>query len=119
VVQHVSARGAVVYVGKPVELASTAELYLRPRHPYTEALMSAVPRPDPRDRRKGSRIRLEGEVADPAHPPAGCYFHPRCRYAQERCRVEAPPLRDVGGGHWASCHFAGELELRGVADQTA
>jgi peptide/nickel transport system ATP-binding protein len=118
VVQHVSDRVAVMYVGKLVELASTAELYFRPRHPYTEALMSAAPRPDPRGRRKGSRIRLEGEVADPAHPPAGCTFHPRCRYAQERCRSEAPALQDVGGGHWAACHFARELALKGVADQT-
>ncbi len=118
VVQHVSDRVVVMYVGKLAEIASTEELYFRPRHPYTEALMSSVPRPDPRGRRKGSRIRLEGEVADPAHPPTGCYFHPRCRYAQERCRAEAPALRDVGGGHWAACHFAGDLALKGVADQT-
>ncbi len=118
VVQHVSDRVAVMYVGKLVELASTEELYFRPRHPYTEALMSAVPRPDPRGRRKGSRIRLEGEVADPAHPPTGCYFHPRCRYARQRCRTETPELRDVGGGHQAACHFSGELTLKGVADQT-
>ena len=117
VVEHIADRVAVMYVGKVVELASTGELYGNPQHPYTEALLSAVPKPDPRLRDKGTRIRLEGEVADPASPPSGCYFHPRCRYAKDRCRRETPTLRDVGGGHLAACHFAEELHLKGVTGQ--
>ena len=115
VVEHISDRVAVMYVGKLVELASTEELYYNPQHPYTEALLSAVPKPDPRLRNKGNRIRLEGEVADPASPPSGCYFHPRCRYARDRCKVETPALREVAPGHFAACHFSEELQLRGVA----
>lgn len=114
VVEHIADRVAVMYVGKLVELAATRALYGNPQHPYTEALLSAVPKPDPRLRNKGERIRLEGEVADPASPPSGCYFHPRCRYAKDRCKVEEPTLRDVGGGHLAACHFAEELHLKGV-----
>jgi peptide/nickel transport system ATP-binding protein len=113
VVKHVSDRVAVMYVGQIVELAATEALYRTPRHPYTEALMSAVPKPDPRLR--GGRIVLEGDVADPANPPAGCYFNPRCRYAVERCRVEPPALREVAPGHLACCHRAEELTLAGVA----
>jgi oligopeptide/dipeptide ABC transporter ATP-binding protein len=113
VVKHVSDRVAVMYVGKMVEVAATASLYSRPRHPYTEALLSAVPKADPRLR--SQRIILQGEVADAAHPPSGCYFHPRCRYAVERCRVETPELAEVAPGHWASCHRANELTLKGVA----
>ncbi len=113
VVEHISHRVAVMYVGKIVELASTEEIFANPLHPYTEALLSAVPKPDPRLRNKGNRIRLEGEVADPSHPPSGCYFHPRCRYAQERCQHEEPAIREVGRNHWVACHFAEELELRG------
>jgi peptide/nickel transport system ATP-binding protein len=112
VVQHICDRVVVMYVGKVVESAETDELYFNPRHPYTEALLSAVPRPDPSA--VSSRIVLEGEVADPANPPPGCPFHTRCRYAQERCRVEVPPLRDIGGGHLAACHFSEELNLRGI-----
>ena len=112
VVKHVSDRVAVMYVGKIVELAPTAMLFARPRHPYTEALLSAVPVPDPR--RRARRIVLRGEVADPANPPAGCHFHPRCRYAVERCRNEAPALRKLADGHHASCHRAEELALAGV-----
>ena len=115
VVEYVSDRVAVMYVGRIVELAHRSRLFARPRHPYTEALLSAVPKPDPRRRRKGTRIRLDGEVADPANPPAGCYFHPRCRYAEARCREEEPALRDVGDGHLAACHFAGQLALRSVS----
>ena len=112
VVKHVSDRVAVMYVGKMVEVAATEDLYSRPRHPYTEALLSAVPKADPRLR--SQRIILQGEVADAAHPPSGCYFHPRCRYAVERCRVETPELAEIAPGHWASCHRAGELTLKGV-----
>ncbi len=113
VVEHISHRVAVMYVGKIVELASADELFANPQHPYTEALLSAVPKPDPRLRNKGVRIRLDGEVADPSDPPSGCYFHPRCPYAQDRCRHEEPPVRETGADHWVACHFADELELRG------
>ena len=95
VVKHVSDRVAVMYVGKIVEIAPTRALFARPRHPYTEALLSAVPVPDPR--RRSQRIVLEGEVADPANAPPGCHFHPRCPYAIERCRNEAPALRELDG----------------------
>jgi peptide/nickel transport system ATP-binding protein len=113
VVKHISDRVAVMYVGKLVELASTADLFARPRHPYTEALISAVPKPDPLLRRK--RIVLAGEVANPSNPPSGCYFHPRCRYAVDICSRETPPLRDFGNGHQAACHLADRLELAGLA----
>lgn len=118
VVEHLSTRVAVMYVGEIVELAATEELYSNPRHPYTEALLSAVPKPDPRLRNSSSRIRLEGEVPDPAAPPTGCRFHPRCPYSKERCRTETPELRKVGDEHWSACHFADELDLQGVADPT-
>jgi peptide/nickel transport system ATP-binding protein len=114
VVEHIADRVAVMYVGRVVELASTEDLFARPRHPYTEALLSAVPIPDPRSRGKRERIRLQGEVADPANQPSGCAFHPRCHYAEDRCRVERPALRHVGGGHYSACHFAESLDLRGV-----
>jgi len=112
VVKHVSDRVAVMYLGKIVELAPTAELFARPRHPYTEALLSAVPVPDPRRRRQ--RIVPRGEVADPSNPPAGCHFHPRCAYAIERCRSETPALRALADGRLARCHRAEELALAGV-----
>jgi peptide/nickel transport system ATP-binding protein len=112
VVEHVSDRVAVMYVGKIVELAPTGTLFTSPLHPYTEALMSAVPKPDPR--RKMARIVLEGEVPSPASPPPGCHFHPRCRYARELCGREAPPLREMAAGHLAACHFAGELGVKGI-----
>jgi peptide/nickel transport system ATP-binding protein len=114
VVSHISDRVAVMYVGKIVEIAPTQALFERPRHPYTEALLSAVLKPDPAARRSSQRIRLEGDVADPANPPPGCAFHPRCRYAQERCRVETPVLRPAGDGQLAACHFADELTLTGA-----
>jgi peptide/nickel transport system ATP-binding protein len=101
-----------MYVGKLVELANTADLFCTPKHPYTEALLSAVPKPDPRLR--GQRIILEGDVADPANPPSGCYFHPRCRYAKSICKTEEPPLRDIGGKHYVACHFAEKLTLYGM-----
>jgi oligopeptide/dipeptide ABC transporter ATP-binding protein len=113
VVKHVSDRVAVMYVGQIVEMAETEALFTSPRHPYTEALLSAVPKPDPRLR--AQRIVLEGEVADAANPPAGCYFHPRCSYAVERCRVETPRLEPVEPGRLVACHRARELTLRGVA----
>jgi peptide/nickel transport system ATP-binding protein len=113
VVEHISDDVAVMYVGKVVERADTRELFSNPRHPYTEALMSAVPAPDPTQ--KLQEITLEGEVANPADPPSGCYFNPRCRYAQDRCRTETPELRDLGNGHLSACHFAEELDLRGVS----
>ncbi|HXF62668.1 MAG TPA: ABC transporter ATP-binding protein, partial [Caldilineaceae bacterium] len=113
VVRHVCNRVAVMYVGKLVEMAETDELFSRPRHPYTEALLSAVPKPDPRARRK--RILLEGDVADPANPPSGCYFHPRCAYSDgARCVHEEPALREVAPEHFVSCHYAEQLALAGV-----
>ncbi|HEX3401874.1 MAG TPA: oligopeptide/dipeptide ABC transporter ATP-binding protein [Acetobacteraceae bacterium] len=116
VVKHVSHRVAVMYVGKIVEIAPTEALFATPRHPYTEALLSAVPVPDPR--RRAKRIVLEGDVADPSDPPSGCAFHPRCRYAVERCRQEVPALQEVAPGHWVRCLRARELGLRGVASAT-
>jgi peptide/nickel transport system ATP-binding protein len=112
VVKHISDRVAVMYVGRLVEVAETGELYDNPRHPYTEALMAAVPKPDPRRRERP--IKLPGEVASPANPPSGCYFHPRCRYAREVCGKEVPGLEEIGEGHWVSCHLASGLQLRGV-----
>jgi len=114
VVEYLCDRVAVMYVGKLVELAKTETLYENPRHPYTEALMSAVPKPNPKQRGRGKRIILEGDVADPANPPKGCYFHPRCRYAKDRCSADTPELRNLGGDHFVACHFAEELTLRGV-----
>jgi peptide/nickel transport system ATP-binding protein len=112
VVKHVSDRVAVMYVGRIVELAGTERLFTEPRHPYAEALLSAVPKPDPRLR--SQRIVLEGEVADPGSVPPGCAFHPRCRYAVPVCRAETPPLAPVAPGHVVACHRAAELALRGV-----
>jgi peptide/nickel transport system ATP-binding protein len=101
-----------MYVGKLVELAPTQKLFLSPQHPYTEALLSAVPKPDPRLAKK--RVSLQGEVADPGNPPSGCYFHPRCPYAVEQCKTESPTLQEISDGHYVSCHRARELELKGV-----
>jgi peptide/nickel transport system ATP-binding protein len=112
VVEHISDRVAVMYVGRLVELAKTDDLYYTPQHPYSEALMAAVPKPDPR--RRDRPIKLPGEVASPVNPPSGCYFHPRCRYAKDICKTDAPPLREVQPEHYAACHFAGELKLRGI-----
>lgn len=109
VVRHISDRVAVMYVGRLVELAEVDHLFQAPRHPYTEALLSAVPIVDPKQRSK--RILLTGEVADPSNPPSGCAFHPRCRYAQDRCRQEVPELREIEPGHFARCHFAEDLKL--------
>ena len=112
VVKHVSDRVAVMYVGQIVEMAETVPLFEAPKHPYTEALLSAVPKPDPRLR--SERIVLEGEVADPANPPSGCYFHPRCAYAIDRCKAETPRLTEVIPGRFVACHRASELELAGI-----
>lgn len=112
VIEHIADRVGVMYVGKLVELAETEELFIHPKHPYTEALLSAVPKTEPEQRRE--QIILAGEVANPANPPSGCYFHPRCKYAREICSQQTPPLQEVSPGHFAACHFADELPLRGV-----
>jgi oligopeptide transport system ATP-binding protein len=104
VVRHVSDRIAVIYLGKLVELSPAAELYERPIMPYTEALLSAVPIPDPDLSERRERIVLRGDVPSPIDPPTGCRFHPRCRYATDVCSAEEPPLVDYGGGHLAACH---------------
>jgi peptide/nickel transport system ATP-binding protein len=114
VVAHISDRVAVMYVGKMVELAPTRELYSNPMHPYTEALMSAIPLPNPQKREK--RVLLSGEVANPAHPPSGCYFHPRCTYCVDICKTDEPVLREVKPGHFVKCHRAEELNLLGVKE---
>ena len=112
VVKHISERVAVMYVGKLVEMAPNDEIFHHPLHPYTEALLSAVPKPDPRLR--SERIILEGDVADASNPPPGCYFNPRCRYAQEICHQKTPILEEITPLHFVSCHRARELTLRGV-----
>jgi peptide/nickel transport system ATP-binding protein len=112
VVQHISDRVAVMYVGKVAEVAGAEELYNEPLHPYTEALLSAVPVADPLY--KSDRIVMQGEVADPSNPPSGCYFHPRCRYAQDICKTKAPEFRQIKPDHYVSCHRAEELKLEGI-----
>jgi oligopeptide transport system ATP-binding protein len=104
VVRHVADRIAVMYLGRIVEVSPAEEMYTRPIHPYTEALLSAVPIPDPELSRKRERIVLEGDVPSPISPPSGCRFHPRCRYATEICSQQEPPLVERGGGHLAACH---------------
>ena len=104
VVRHVSDRIAVMYLGKLVELSLAEELYTRPIMPYTEALLSAVPIPDPDLSEQRERIVLTGDVPSPIDPPSGCRFHPRCRYATEVCKQVEPPLTDYGNGHLAACH---------------
>jgi len=114
VIRHICDDVVVMYVGQVVEIAKSMELFINPRHPYTEALMSAIPVTNPKARDAGVRIRLEGEIADPSNPPTGCYFHPRCRYAKERCKIEKPALRDLGDNHYVACHFSEELKLAHV-----
>ena len=109
VVRHICDRVAVMYVGKIVEISETDKLFTMTQHPYTEALLSSAPTPDPRVRRR--KVRLQGEVPDPANPPSGCYFHPRCIHARERCKTDTPLLRETRPGHWSACHFAEELDL--------
>jgi peptide/nickel transport system ATP-binding protein len=110
VVKHICDRVVVMYVGKIAESATAPELFSAPKHPYTAALMAAVPVPDPR-RRVGD-IELQGEVANPANPPSGCYFHPRCPHAVDLCRTQAPVLEEISPGRLVSCHRARELALR-------
>ncbi|MCH8869858.1 MAG: ATP-binding cassette domain-containing protein [Chloroflexi bacterium] len=112
VVQYISHRVAVMYVGKIVEIAPTDVLFTSPKHPYTQALLSSVPVPDPSVRSMGTP--LEGEVADPANPPTGCYFHPRCPYAKDICRTDEPEFVQISPDHFARCHFAKEIDLPGV-----
>ena len=112
VVQHICDRVAVMYVGRVVEVADTQALFQDPRHPYTEALLSAVPRPDPRH--VHDEIVLSGEVANPAAPPDGCYFHPRCNYVADECSRRTPQLEAEAPEHFVRCHRAGELTLTGV-----
>lgn len=109
-VKHISDRVAVMYLGNIVEITDSAELYQHPLHPYTTALLSAIPIPDPvvEAKRESTRIRLEGEVASPINPPAGCKFAGRCRYATQRCRESRPEFRDVGNGHFVACFLQGE-----------
>ncbi|MBK37163.1 MAG: peptide ABC transporter ATP-binding protein [Gemmatimonadetes bacterium] len=109
VVEHISDRVAVMYLGQIVELTTSDRLYERPLHPYTVALMSAVPIADPDHQM--DRVPLEGDVPDPADAPSGCKFHPRCAYAQDICKTDDPSLREIEPGHEASCHFAGEIDF--------
>lgn len=113
VVEHISDRVAVMYLGNIVELAASDQLYENPRHPYTEALLSSVPTVDPS--RKVNRIVLEGDVPSPAVPPPGCKFHPRCRFAKPICSQQEPEWYEISSDHWVACHLAEELQLAGIA----
>jgi len=115
VVRHISDRVAVMYVGKIVELTTRDLLYERPLHPYTKALLSAVPIPDPAIERKRQRMILTGDVPSPVNPPTGCRFHPRCPFAQELCREKEPPLIEVEPSHFTACHFWDEIQARQTA----
>jgi len=115
VVKHISDRVAVMYLGKVAELCATERLFVDPKHPYTEALMSAVPVPDPDYHVE--RILLEGDVPSPVNPPSGCYFHPRCRYAKDICKTDAPVYRDLGNEHFVTCHFGDTLDLQPIRNR--
>ncbi len=117
VVKHISDRVAVMYVGQIVEIAPSAELFAQPKHPYTSALLSAIPVPDPRAR--AERKPLQGEVANPAAPPSGCYFHPRCPFAIDTCTKTAPGWEEIEPGRYVRCHRARELTLTGVVEPGA
>ena len=112
VVEHISDRVGVMYLGRMVEYAATAALFRQPLHPYTQALVSAVPVADPSVRTE--RIPLQGEIPNPANPPSGCFFHTRCQYCQEKCRKDAPDFLEQEPGHFVACHRAKELTLRGL-----
>ena len=114
VVEHISDRVCVMYLGRVVELAETEELFYHPLHPYTEALMSAIPVADPTV--KNERIMLPGEIGNAANLPTGCCFHPRCKYAQECCKETCPSLKNMGDGHFVACHFAEKLKLDGIGE---
>jgi oligopeptide transport system ATP-binding protein len=110
VVEHISNRVAVMYLGKIVEMATDRELYQNPSHPYTEALLSAVPRPDPTIKKQ--RIILSGDVPSPINPPSGCRFHTRCLYAKADCKTVEPALQDIGGGHYVACHYWKDVQAK-------
>jgi len=116
VVEHISDRVLVMYLGSMAELVNSEELYLHPLHPYTEALLSAVPKYKPD--METHRIILPGEVPSPSNPPSGCKFHPRCRYAREICSKKIPEWRDIGNGHYVACHLADQLTLQGITNNS-
>ena len=113
VVEHISDKVGVMYLGRMVEFGQTEDLFAHPMHPYTEALLSAVPVADPTIQME--RIPLQGEIPNPANPPSGCFFHPRCRYCTEKCSQAAPEYREMKPGHFVACHHAEELKLRGFS----
>ncbi len=110
VVRHISDRVAVMYVGKLVEVTDRSSIFENPLHPYTRALLSAIPVPDPVVEKKRTRIILLGDVPSPVNPPTGCRFNPRCPYAEDNCRTDEPPLIEVKTGHWVACHYWDEVE---------
>jgi oligopeptide/dipeptide ABC transporter ATP-binding protein len=114
VVEHISDRVAVMYLGKIAEVAASSTIYEHPLHPYTRALLSAIPIPDPLNKRP--RIKLEGDVPSPVNPPPGCNFHTRCPYAEARCKLETPQLREIGTGHRVACHLVDEKQGELVKD---
>lgn len=115
VVEHISHRVMVMYLGRVAELAQTESVFTRPRHPYTESLLYSIPSPEPALRGRKRRI-LEGDVPNPANPPSGCYFHTRCPYARDICSAEEPPLMEIAPNHHSACHFAKDLELKGYQE---